>query len=73
MERERNYRLFIVEDAWDEYPRISIIEDPKKLNMRRMQREIQTVSKAMESCYECEEEEWRSKVSQKNTPKLLKE
>jgi hypothetical protein len=62
MNKEDNYRIYVVEDAWDSIPKVNIIEDPRSLLFTLQSRTVLETKTASEEYFECSEDMWRSKV-----------
>ena len=63
MNEENGYRLFIIEDSWDEHPKVNVVKDVKALALDRGERNITQVSIGTEIYYICHENIWRARVS----------
>jgi len=63
MNREENYRIYVVEDAWDDIPKVSIIADPRTLLFIRLDRTIFETRTTSEEYFECSEDKWRGRVA----------
>jgi len=63
MLKNKNYKLFIVEQAWDNISKVNIIDDPRNLSLCDREKAIPQLVIASEKYYECDETKWRSKVS----------
>lgn len=63
MRKESNYMLFIVENAWDDYPIISIIKNPNELLFNKLIRDELHLTTTYEEYFECEETVWRSRAT----------
>jgi hypothetical protein len=63
------YEIFVVEDAWDDKPRVNIInsKDLKDLKFDRKERSMrkQSFETTVEVLYECQEDEWRKAAKQR--------
>ena len=62
MSREENYRLYIVEDAWSDIPKINIIENPHELLFTAQDRQWLESRIAFKKLFTCDEERWRRAV-----------
>ena len=62
MNEESEYRLFIVENSWDERPRINVVDDVKNLMLEKRERPITLVTIGNETYYICNEAVWREKT-----------
>ena len=63
MNGENGYRLFIIEDSWDEHPKVNVVKDVKALALDRGERNVTQVSIGTEIYYICHENIWRARVS----------
>ena len=70
MNREENYNLYIVEEAWDKIPKINIIENPNKIPFIKQTRDILQTRISEEEYFECSEERWRNNVKSSNFVEL---
>jgi hypothetical protein len=62
MREIEGYKIFVVEDAWDDNPRVNVIEDPRSLILNKRGRDKPRLTIETETYYECEEARWREKV-----------
>ena len=62
MMREKQYILLVVENAWDNNPKVNVIYDPKNMNFNKRQESTIRIAIDLEEYYECEENRWRSKA-----------
>jgi hypothetical protein len=66
MREIEGYKIFVVEDAWDDNPRVNVIEDPKSLILNKRGRDKPRLTIETETYYECEEARWRKKWIKQN-------
>ncbi|MGB9760436.1 MAG: protein NO VEIN domain-containing protein [Thermoproteota archaeon] len=59
---EENYRIYVVEEAWDKVPRVSIIDEPNKIYFKKQVKDIIETRIASQEYFECEEDRWRNRV-----------
>ena len=62
MNREENYKIYIIEDAWSDFPKLNIIEDPKNLPFTKQIQDFFETKKSTEEYFECFEDRWRSHI-----------
>jgi len=62
MNKEENYHIYIVEEAWDKIPKINIIPSPQKIPFTKQSRDILQTKIDQEEYYECNEDKWKSSV-----------
>jgi len=70
MNKEENYHIYVVEDAWDDIPKIHIINDPKKIPFTKQSKDILQTKITPQEYFECEEDKWRNNVTKSDFIKL---
>lgn len=60
---EENYKLFIVENAWNNTPKVNVINNPRELDFNKKYKLIHQLTVCLEDYYECKENKWRPKIS----------
>jgi hypothetical protein len=70
MHEIEGYKIFIVEDSWDENPKVNIIEDPRGLILNKGERDRPQLKIETEAFYVCEENRWRGKVDKQRFGKV---
>jgi len=73
MNREENYRIYVVEDAWDNIPKINMIDNPASLLFVKRNKDVLETKIALEEYFECNENIWRAHVINSDFIKLFKE
>jgi hypothetical protein len=63
MNKEENYHLYVVEEAWDNIPKVNIINDPKKMPFAKQSRDVLETKMTPQEYFECGEDKWRSNVT----------
>jgi len=63
MNKEENYCIYVVEDAWDNIPKVNVIQDPRGLIFALQSRTTLETKTTSEEYFECTEDRWRSKVT----------
>jgi hypothetical protein len=63
LNKEENYQIYVVEEAWDNIPKINIINEPKKILFTKQSKDIIETKITSEEYYECGEDKWRTRVS----------
>lgn len=63
MMKEANYMLFIVENAWDDYPKVNVIKNPNELLFTKLIRDELHLMTRYEEYFECEENVWRPRTA----------
>jgi len=62
MNKEENYHIYVVEEAWDKIPKINVIPDPQKIPFTKQSRDTLETKITQEEYYECTEDKWKSNV-----------
>ena len=70
MNKEENYEIYVIEEAWDQIPKINIITNPKEIPFTKQNRDILQTKLTQEEYYECNEERWRNKTEKTEFIKL---
>ena len=70
MNKEENYEIYVIEEAWDQIPKINIIKNPKEIPFTKQNRDILQTKLTQEEIYECNEEKWRNKTEKTEFIKL---
>ena len=55
-----DYWLYVVEEAWEEKPRVNMIREPRRLPFRKHDKQVLHISSGTETIYECGERDWRA-------------
>jgi len=63
MNKEENYCIYVVEDAWDDIPKINMIYEPKRLLFVKQSRTMFETRASSEEYFDCSEDKWRSNVA----------
>ncbi len=63
LSKEENYQIYVVEEAWDNIPKISIISEPRKLLFVKQSKDAIETRITSQEYFECGEDRWRSKVT----------
>ncbi|HKZ93756.1 MAG TPA: hypothetical protein VJ249_04140 [Candidatus Bathyarchaeia archaeon] len=71
MNKEENYHVYVVEEAWDNIPKINIINDPKKMPFTKQSRDVLETKMTPQEYFECEEDKWRDNVTNSDFVELL--
>jgi hypothetical protein len=67
---EEGYEIFIVENAWNDNPKVNIIEDPKRLEPKGKERGKPKLAIETETYYEVKEDKWRKEVNKQKLGKV---
>ncbi|MBC7113793.1 MAG: DUF3883 domain-containing protein, partial [Candidatus Methanomethyliales bacterium] len=66
LNKEENYNIYVVEEAWDNIPKISIINEPRKIFFTKQSKDVIQTQITSQEYYECAEDKWRNKVAKKD-------
>ncbi|MER3469707.1 MAG: hypothetical protein C4314_07355 [Thermoflexus sp.] len=73
MSKEDNYRIYVIEESWDDIPKVNVISDPKTMRFNRHVKNVLKVvtSLSSEEYFVCDEAEWRGKISSSHNVNLV--
>ncbi len=63
LNKEENYHIYVVEEAWDNIPKINIINEPRKIFFTKQSKDTIETRITSQEYYECGEDRWRNKVT----------
>jgi len=63
MNKEKDYYIYVIEEALDNILKINIISDPKKIFFIKQNRDILETKMTSQEYFECEEDKWRNNVA----------
>lgn len=73
MSNKDNYRIYVIEESWDDIPKVNVISDPKTMRFNRHVKDVLKVEMSLssEEYFVCDEAEWRGKISSSHNVNLV--